>query len=59
MGHRSSGEEAGTQLKAHGTSAEVTVNSLKTKSQGDSYPVSGAMQEGRTQMQTSKGNKIY
>ncbi|CAL8257329.1 unnamed protein product [Arctogadus glacialis] len=27
-----------TQLKAHGTSAEVTVNSLKSKSQGDSYP---------------------
>ena len=27
-----------TQLKAHGTSAEVTVNSLKSKSQGDCYP---------------------
>ncbi|XP_018557035.1 uncharacterized protein LOC108900466 isoform X3 [Lates calcarifer] len=27
-----------TQLKAHGTSAELTVNSLKSKSQEDSYP---------------------
>lgn len=39
-----------TQLKAHGTSAELTVNSLKSKSQEDSYPAKNVKRPRRAEV---------
>lgn len=39
-----------TQLKAHGTSAELTVNSLKSKSQEDAYPAKNVKRPRRAEV---------